>query len=166
MPAADPRVRRARAGLVLLAGLCLGAAVAAVEPRQFASATDEARYRVLLGELRCLVCQNQSLADSDAELAGDLRRQVYEMVTRGDSNQAIIDYLVSRYGDFVRYRPPVAARTLALWGGPFVLAVAGLGWMLRRIAVARRGAAPLAALDAQERARLDALLGPPPRDPT
>lgn len=165
MPAADAG-RRARRGLALLVALCLGAGAWAVELQPFADPADQERYRVLLAELRCLVCQNQSLADSDAELAGDLRRQVHEMVARGDSNDAIVEYLVSRYGDFVRYRPPVTARTLALWGGPFVLALAGLAWLLRRIAAARRARAPLADLDPAERERLAALLGAPPRDPS
>ena len=85
-------------------------------------------------ELRCLVCQNQTLADSDAPLAEDLRVEIREMAAKGKSDQEIIDYLVARYGDFVLYRPPVKATTVLLWGGPFLLLLAGivsLGLILR-----------------------------------
>jgi len=77
-------------------------------------------------ELRCLVCQNQTIADSNAPLALDLRGQVREMVKRGDSQQQIIDYMTARYGDFVLYRPPVKSTTALLWFGPFVLLVVGV----------------------------------------
>jgi cytochrome c-type biogenesis protein CcmH len=85
----------------------------------------EARLKHLAVELRCLVCQNQTLADSNAPLAEDLRREVREMIARNMSDQEIIDFLVSRYGDFVLYRPPLKATTSLLWLGPFVLVVAG-----------------------------------------
>ena len=81
----------------------------------------EKRLQGLSEELRCLVCQNQTLADSDADLAVDLRRQVESLVAEGRSDQQIKDYLVERYGDFVLYRPPVQRNTLALWIGPFAL---------------------------------------------
>lgn len=84
------------------------------------------RLRKLEEELRCLVCQNQSLADSGADLAVDLRRQVETMVAEGRSDGEIKDYLVERYGDFVLYRPPVQRNTLALWLGPFLLLALGL----------------------------------------
>ena len=77
-------------------------------------------------ELRCLVCQNQTIADSHAELAVDLRNQVKEMLKRGDSDQMIIDYMTARYGDFVLYRPPLKGTTLILWFGPAVLLLGGL----------------------------------------
>lgn len=95
----------------------------------------EARLKALAVELRCLVCQNQTLADSNAPLAEDLRREVREMIARNMSDQEIVDFLVERYGDFVLYRPPLRATTTLLWIGPFVLlAVAGtvLGLALRR----------------------------------
>ncbi|NOT69421.1 MAG: cytochrome c-type biogenesis protein CcmH [Methylophilaceae bacterium] len=95
----------------------------------------EQQVQRLSEELRCLVCQNQTLADSSAPLAEDLRKEVREMATKGMSDKAIIDYLVTRYGDFVRYRPPLNLATALLWIGPFVLLIAsavGFVSMLRR----------------------------------
>ncbi|MDP3677836.1 MAG: cytochrome c-type biogenesis protein CcmH [Methylotenera sp.] len=95
----------------------------------------EARLRHLSHELRCLVCQNQTLADSNAPLAQDLRQEVRELIVKGLSDQEITDYLVARYGDFVRYRPPVNNQTLLLWVGPAMLLIVGfigLWWTLRR----------------------------------
>ena len=95
----------------------------------------EARMLRIATELRCLVCQNQTIADSHADLAQDLRRQVREMLQRGDSDQQIIDFMTARYGDFVLYRPPVKATTFILWFGPGLLLVgglAGLVWVLRK----------------------------------
>ncbi|MGD9941845.1 MAG: cytochrome c-type biogenesis protein CcmH [Burkholderiaceae bacterium] len=90
---------------------------------------DRERYQQLAEELRCLVCQNQTLADSGAELALDLRHQVESMIAAGQSNDEIKRYLVERYGDFVLYRPPVQRNTLALWGMPFaLLAVGAFAW--------------------------------------
>jgi len=86
----------------------------------------EARMLSITSELRCLVCQNQTIADSHAELADDLRRQVREMLVRGDTDKQIIDYMTARYGDFVLYRPPVKATTWLLWFGPGLLLVGGL----------------------------------------
>jgi cytochrome c-type biogenesis protein CcmH len=87
----------------------------------------EARMLAITAELRCLVCQNQSIADSHADLAVDLRRQVREMLVTGASDRQIIDYMTARYGDFVLYRPPVKRTTALLWFGPPVLLVVGLG---------------------------------------
>lgn len=85
----------------------------------------EARLKQLAGELRCLVCQNQTLADSNAPLAEDLRREVRGMIVKDMSDREIVDFLVSRYGDFVLYRPPLKTTTMLLWAGPFVLLVGG-----------------------------------------
>jgi cytochrome c-type biogenesis protein CcmH len=85
----------------------------------------EAQVQRLSEQLRCLVCQNQTLADSNADLAQDLKQEIREMAAKGMSDQAIIDYLVERYGDFVRYRPPLKSTTLLLWLGPFALLFAG-----------------------------------------
>jgi len=90
-------------------------------PMEFEDAQQQQRYQGLLDELRCLVCQNQTLADSHAPLAQDLRNEVYKMVAEGESNEAIIDFLVERYGDFVLFRPPVKGATILLWYGPFIL---------------------------------------------
>ena len=86
----------------------------------------EARMLAITGELRCLVCQNQTIADSHADLASDLRRQVREMLQAGKSNQEVIDYMTARYGDFVLYRPPFKATTVLLWLGPGAMAVGGM----------------------------------------
>lgn len=88
--------------------------------------TQRARYHALLHELRCVVCQNQSIAESNAPLAQDLRGQVATQINAGRSNDEIRGYLTDRYGDFVLYKPPLRARTLALWGGPFILLALGL----------------------------------------
>ncbi len=90
-------------------------------PMEFNDPATELRFKNLTEELRCLVCQNQSLADSHAELAQDLRNEVYKMVIAGDSDKEIIDYMVTRYGDFVLYRPPVKNTTYFLWFGPFLI---------------------------------------------
>ena len=95
----------------------------------------ESRMLAITAELRCLVCQNQTIADSHAELAVDLRRQVRDMLKRGDTNDQIIRYMTDRYGDFVLYRPPVKPATLLLWYGPGALlagGVVGLVLLLRR----------------------------------
>ncbi|PWR22073.1 cytochrome c-type biogenesis protein [Zavarzinia compransoris] len=117
----------------------------------------EARAREIAKGLRCLVCQNQSIEDSNAPLAADLRRIVRERVSAGDDEAAVQAYLVERYGEWVLLRPPFEPATWALWLGPFVILAAGAGLILLR---RRRPAAaePAAPLSAEERARLDALL--------
>ena len=96
-----------------------------VEPRGFDEPADEARYKRLIAELRCLVCQNQNLADSNAELATDLRNETYSMVKAGKTDEEIVTFMVNRYGDFVLYRPPVKSTTFVLWFGPLILAALG-----------------------------------------
>ena len=92
------------------------------------------RVAGLAHELRCLVCQNQTLAESNAPLAVDLRNQIREQLAQGASEREVVDFMVARYGDFVLYRPPLKASTLALWIGPFVLLLAGALLLWRRIA--------------------------------
>lgn len=99
------------------------------------------RYHDLLGELRCLVCQNESLASSSASLAGDLRTQVQDMINRGAGNREIKAYLVERYGDFVLYDPPVKPHTWLLWGGPFLILVLGAAIAWRVMRTSRAGGA-------------------------
>ncbi|HEU4457866.1 MAG TPA: cytochrome c-type biogenesis protein [Methylibium sp.] len=113
-------------GLVLCAPL-LATAQAASAP---ADPALDARVQAISAELRCLVCQNQTIAESHAGLAVDLRRQVREMLARGDSKEQIVDYMTARYGDFVLYRPPVKASTVALWFGPAVLLVVAVGTLV------------------------------------
>jgi cytochrome c-type biogenesis protein CcmH len=110
----------------------------------------------LAAELRCLVCQNQTIADSNAPLAEDLRNQVRERMRKGASDSQIIDFMVERYGDFVLYRPPVKATTLLLWFGPLLLLAAGFVVLLRR--VLRRRPAQDLEMTASERKRARTLL--------
>jgi len=113
--------------IALLLAACLSWPVLANEAAPaVADPALEARMLSITSELRCLVCQNQTIADSHAELADDLRRQVREMLVRGDTDKQIIDYMTARYGDFVLYRPPVKATTWLLWFGPGLLLVGGL----------------------------------------
>jgi cytochrome c-type biogenesis protein CcmH len=114
-------------------------------PLDFANATEEARFHGLTNELRCVMCQNQSLADSDAQIAIDLRRQILELMREGRSDREIRDFMVDRYGEFVLYRPQVSPATWLLWFGPLLLLSAG-GFVLWR--VVRRGGQPTATSDA------------------
>lgn len=137
--------------------LALGSpAYAAIETYTFDTPVQEQRYKDLIDELRCLVCQNQNLADSDAELAQDLRRKTYEMVRAGKGDQEILDYMVQRYGDFVLYRPPLKGTTVALWVGPFLILAIGVVVLMR--VIARRRTAPPEIDDAAELARVERLL--------
>lgn len=119
----------------------------------------EKRLQALSKELRCLVCQNETIADSNAELAVDLRREIRGMIRDGQSDTQIIDFLVARYGDFVLYRPPVKGNTLLLWGGPVLLFAIGmialLRYLRRRSGLLATQQRPLSAEDAQ---RAEALL--------
>jgi cytochrome c-type biogenesis protein CcmH len=115
----------------------------------------EKRVMTLSSELRCLVCQNQTLADSHADLAVDLRNSIREQMQRGASDKEIVAFMTARYGDFVLYRPPLKGGTLLLWFGPFLLLAIGAGVLLRRIR-RRRSAAPQ--LTEAERARVARLL--------
>jgi len=132
-------------------------ATATLESFKFADDAAEQHFKDLISELRCLVCQNQSLADSDAELAHDLRAEVYEMVQDGKSDQEIIDFLVARYGDFVLYNPPLKPSTYLLWFGPFALMLLAGVLLLR--AVRRQKRAASVEISADDRKRLDDLLG-------
>ena len=95
----------------------------------------QARFESITKDLRCLVCQNESVADSNASLADDLRRQVREMLVAGKSDTEIFDFMTARYGEFVRYNPPLEGKTYLIWGAPFVLLLAGVGivWRIMRV---------------------------------
>ena len=144
--------------LVLM--LCTHVALA-VEPSEMLSDPAlEARARTISRELRCVVCQNQSIDDSQAEVAHDMRRAVRERLVAGDTDRQVIDFMVARYGDFVLLDPPFRPATLVLWlGAPAALLIAAVGLWL----AARRRQAPAgpAALSDDERARLDELLKRP-----
>lgn len=101
-------------------------ALAAIDAYSFSSAENEERFQQLTRELRCPKCQNQNIADSDAPLAADLRREVHRMLEAGEPDDSIIDFMVTRYGDFVLYRPRVNETTWLLWYGPFVLLAIGV----------------------------------------
>jgi cytochrome c-type biogenesis protein CcmH len=117
----------------------------------------EERVTAVASELRCLVCQNQTLADSNAPLAVDLRNQIRERMREGASERDIIGFMVERYGDFVLYRPPFKGTTLLLWVGPIALMIAGLAALYYRVARRRREVAR-PELSGEERARAAALL--------
>ncbi len=114
----------------------------------------EARVMRLAEELRCLVCQNQTLADSAAPLAEDLKNQVREMMSAGKTDAEVVRYMVARYGDFVLYRPPLKPATILLWAGPLLLVAFSLAFLVRRIRGLARQAAPVA-LGNEERSRAD-----------
>ena len=113
------------------------------------------RVAALSAELRCLVCQNQTIADSNADLAVDLRRQIREQLKSGKSERDVLDFMVQRYGDFVLYRPPLKASTVLLWSGPFLLLALGIFLLLRKMRSVNRQPAPLSEA---ERARAASLL--------
>ena len=115
------------------------AASARVEVHDFDGPEQEARYNKLIAELRCLVCQNQNLADSNAELAVDLRRKTYEMVKQDKSEGEIVDFMVDRYGEFVLYRPRLSNSTLLLWAGPFIILMIGISLLIRTVRRRRAG---------------------------
>jgi len=144
-------------GLCLLLGTATVHAGVTLEAFRFDTPAEELHFKKLIEEIRCLVCQNQSLADSDAELAHDLRAEVYTMVQDGKTDAEIIEFLVARYGDFVLYKPPVKPSTYLIWFGPFLLLLVAAVLLLR--AVRRQKATPAPAITPEERARLDALLG-------
>jgi len=123
-PFAD-RLIHALIGLVLMGGIT-SAGLAVIETYEFSDPKDESRYQDMIAQLRCLVCQNQNLADSNAELARDLRAKTYEMINAGASDEDIADFMIARYGDFVLYKPPLRLRTTLLWGGPFALLLIAL----------------------------------------
>lgn len=149
--------RGLRAAMLCLTLLPAATAVAREAAPMAADVAIEKRMVAISEELRCLVCQNESLAGSHAELAQDLRREIRKMIAEGKSDQEILDFMVARYGDFVRYRPPVKPTTWLLWGGPFLLMLGGVGGLvvfLRRRAQESR----TPGLSDEERRRADALL--------
>jgi cytochrome c-type biogenesis protein CcmH len=141
-------------------GLSLaGVAHAAIDTYEFANDHDRERFRELTKELRCPKCQNQDIADSNAPIAADLRKEIFRMLGEGKDNQQIIDFMVDRYGDFVRYKPALTSKTAVLWFGPAGLLLGGvviIGVIIRRRRVQRTDTPDTLSLD--ERKRLDQLL--------
>lgn len=153
------------AAALLVALLFVGLAQAAIDTFEFSDEDQRKRYADLTAELRCPKCQNQNIADSNAPIAMDLRREVYRLFGEGRSDAEIVSFLVDRYGDFVLYNPPVDRRTWLLWYGPGALLVGGL--VVLGVIVLRRRRNPQAApaeLSPAEQADLQTLLGEESRD--
>ena len=143
---------RWRLALLMALALLTGVAAAQVSdpaPLQFSDRAEERRFRALVGELRCVMCQNQSLADSDAQIAHDLRREVLALMREGRSDDEIEQFLVARYGEFVLYRPRVEASTWLLWFGPALLLLVG-GIVVARVVRRHAGKDPVPGDDRQE----------------
>ena len=149
-----------RFALLVAAIALMGAAPvppAPADDRPLPEASQEARAQALHHQLRCVVCQNQSIAESDAVLAADLRNVVRERIAAGDTDAEVLDYVVERYGDFVLMRPPVRQSTWLLWAGPFVVLLLG-GGAIAAYLMRRRAGVEAQPLTEDERRRLDALL--------
>lgn len=139
--------------LALLLLMIGSTAYAGIETHNFDDSNKEGLYKELVSELRCLVCQNQNLADSNAKLAIDLRQQTYKMVQAGASKTDVIDYMVQRYGDFVLYRPPFQSSTLLLWLGPFIILALALLGLLKYIRGRNQATDPEISKEDLERAK-------------
>lgn len=127
------RMRRAAPRLAVVLALALSAAGASALDAngQLEDPVLQGRYEHITQNLRCLVCQNESIADSNAPLAEDLRRQVREMLIGGKSDEDVFDFMTARYGDFVRYNPPLDSKTLLIWGAPFITVLIGAAVIVR-----------------------------------
>jgi len=152
---------------ILLLALMLGAgpALAVIETYEFTSADLELRYRQLSAELRCPKCQNQNIADSNAPIAQDLRKLLHQQLEEGASDEEILDYMVARYGEFVRYRPRFSGATAVLWLAPVLLLLAGLVVAILTLRTRRGGTvATASALSAEEQQKVQELLGNTEKD--
>jgi len=138
--------------LLLWAGL----GSAGVEYREFKNPEQQEAYESLTSELRCLVCQNQTIADSNADLAADLRRQVYEMLEKGQSKDEIVKFMTERYGDFVLYKPPFKVKTLLLWLGPVLFFLIGALFVI--VLIRRKQTSPKPSLSDEQRQKIRRLL--------
>lgn len=146
--------KRLLSGMLLL--IVVLSAQAAIVAFKFTDPAKEARFQKFGNELRCLVCQNESLADSNADLALDLRRVLYKMIQNNATDKEIISFMVNRYGDFILYKPPVEPTTWLLWFGPFILVALGLIILFRVIRNTRKQGD--AKITAEEQKQLDSLL--------
>ncbi|MFV1992308.1 MAG: cytochrome c-type biogenesis protein [Acidiferrobacterales bacterium] len=146
-------------GLLIQKNAAAAPVATAADPLVFTDAKKEARYKNLIGQLRCLVCQNQSIAESNAELARDLRKEVYNMIMAGKSDQEAIDFLVARYGNFILYRPPLNTQTFLLWFLPGILVILALILVIGIIKKRSRENQKVV-LDENAENRLNKLIGP------
>ncbi|MSO89459.1 MAG: cytochrome c-type biogenesis protein CcmH [Rhodospirillaceae bacterium] len=160
---APNRAGRWRAALTALALAAAGPAFAVEPGERLSDPALEARARDLSAELRCLVCQNQSIDDSNAALARDLRVLLRERLAAGDSDDQVRQFMTVRYGDFVLLRPPIRPETYLLWFGPAAAAVLGVFGIVRFFRRRRRGITPAAPLSAEEKKRLETLMEATPR---
>ena len=146
-----PRLPLFVAAAILMLAVSLASAQPAKPeaPPEFTSSAEEKRFHALVSELRCVMCQNQSLADSNAQIARDLRREVLELMRQGKSDAQVKEFLVARYGEFVLYRPRMEATTWLLWLGPALLLLAG-GFVIARIVRKRATTTPVAEEPDQE----------------
>ncbi len=135
-------------GLCLTLALLLSITVSALEPIDYQSPAEEQRFKSLTAELRCVMCQNQSIADSNAPIAHDLRIEVLKLMREGKTNAQIKQYLVDRYTDFVLYEPPMKKSTWLLWIGPFLLLLIGAAAIF--VIIRRKNTAPSAPIDSSE----------------
>ncbi len=145
--------------LILIAVLlAFGAFAGTIEVTKFDNPQQERLYKKLIAELRCLVCVSQNIADSNADMAKDLRHRTYELVKANKSEQEIIDFMVTRYGDYVLYRPPLKLTTLILWFGPFLLLLVGILVIWRILARRSNEGEDAAPLSEADRQRAESLL--------
>ncbi len=135
---------------------------AVIETYEFSTPELEQRYRALSAELRCPKCQNQNIADSNAPISQDLRKLLYQQLEAGASDEEILDHMVARYGEFVRYRPSFSAATAVLWLAPVLLLMAAAVVVILALRSRRGGASDAQPLSGQDQQRLDALLGDDP----
>ncbi len=127
------RIKRGFVPIVMVLLAISLPSLAAIDIHQFDSPEKEALYKKLTGELRCTVCQNQSIGESNADLAKDLRRKTYEMVSAGKDEQFVLDFMTQRFGDFILLRPPFQNNTLALWIGPLVILIVAVFFLIKFI---------------------------------
>ena len=118
---------------IVVAGLLLSLSIHASEAQPVGDPAIEARVNKIAEDLRCLTCMGQSIADSHSDFSTDMRREIRDMLTKGKSDQDVMDFMVQRYGDFVLYKPPVKTSTWLLWGGPFVLLIVALAVLLAKL---------------------------------
>jgi len=128
--------------LLIVALACTNSSFAAFNLKRFDNPEYAQRYEGLIYQMRCLVCQNQTIADSDADLAKDLRNEIYKMIKAGKTDQQIVDFMVARYGEFVLYKPRVEQKTWLLWGGPALLLFAGVATLIWNISRKNRQSDP------------------------
>ena len=142
--------------LILMALIALSLSISAIDPKDFETAEQEARYQQLITELRCPKCQNQNLKDSDAPIAEDLKAVIHEQILQGKTDEEIIEYLTARYGNFINYKPPLDKATVILWIGPLVLLF--IGFIMAMRFRQQQSRAKIDTLSEEQQSKLDELL--------